>query len=171
MPLFMDRHDIPGATAEDVAAAHVQDVRIQEQYGVHYLSYWHDPQADSVFCLADGPDMAAVETVHREAHGLVANKVIEVDPEAVRNFLGRIAEPTLGKPWVETAFRAVLFTDIEGSTNLTQRVGDAQAMSVVRAHDEIVRKHLESCGGKEVKHTGDGSTVVPRRSRSGSGSA
>jgi class 3 adenylate cyclase len=156
MPLFMDRHDVPGATAEDVAAAHVQDVQIQPQYGVRYITYWYDPEAESVFCLAEGPNIEAVDAVHRESHGLVANKIIEVDGNAVRSFLGQLREPALGDPWVETAFRAVLFTDIEDSTSLTQRLGDAKAMAVVRAHDEIVRRQLDACGGREVKHTGDG---------------
>jgi class 3 adenylate cyclase len=156
MPLYMDRHDIPGATAEDVAAAHVQDVAIQERYGVRYITYWFEPEDGSAFCLAEGPDREAVETVHREAHGLMANKIIEVDPAMVRHFLGRIAEPVVGEPWVETAFRAVLFTDIEGSTNLTQRLGDAKAMGVIRTHDEIVREIVDRFEGQVVKHTGDG---------------
>jgi class 3 adenylate cyclase len=156
MPLYMDRHDLPDATPEEVAQAHVQDVAIQGQYGVRYVTYWHDPEDESVFCLAEGPDRDSVETVHREAHGLVANKIIEVDPAMVRHFLGKIAEPSVGEPWVETAFRAVLFTDIEGSTDITQRVGDAKAMAIIRAHDEIVREIVERYTGRVVKHTGDG---------------
>ena len=156
MPLYMDRHDLPGATPEDVAQAHVQDVAIQDRYGVRYVTYWHDPEDESAFCLAEGPNRDAVETVHREAHGLIANKIIEVDPAMVRHFLGKIAEPVVGEPWVETAFRAVLFTDIEGSTSITQRFGDAKAMAVIRTHDEIVRKLVDRFDGTVVKHTGDG---------------
>ena len=59
-------------------------------------------------------------------------------------------------PYVETAFRTILFTDIEGSTKLTQELGDARAMAVVRAHDQIVEAALAKHGGSEVKHTGDG---------------
>jgi class 3 adenylate cyclase len=156
MPLFMDRHDLEGATPEEVAAAHVQDVEIQDQYGVRYVTYWHQPEDGYVFCLAEGPDQDAVEAVHRDAHGELANKIIEVDPAMVRHFLGRIEEPVVGEPWVETAFRAVLFTDIENSTSLTQLHGDAKAMAVVRAHDEFVRDLLARHGGTEIKHTGDG---------------
>ncbi|HUF85721.1 MAG TPA: nickel-binding protein [Acidimicrobiia bacterium] len=156
MPLYMDRHDLEGATPEEVAAAHVQDVQIQDQYGVRYVTYWHDIEAGSAFCLAEGPGQDAVEAVHRDAHGLIANKVIEVDAAMVRHFLGRIEEPVVGEPWVETAFRAVLFTDIENSTSLTQLHGDAKAMAIVRAHDEMVRSLLDRHDGNEVKHTGDG---------------
>ncbi len=50
----------------------------------------------------------------------------------------------------------VLFTDIAGSTAMTQKLGDAGAQQVVRAHNRIVREALTQYGGKEVKHTGDG---------------
>jgi class 3 adenylate cyclase len=65
-------------------------------------------------------------------------------------------EHPLGEPYVETAFRTILFTDMAGSTSLTQRLGDARAMAVLRAHDRIVGEALERNGGSEVKHTGDG---------------
>jgi class 3 adenylate cyclase len=50
----------------------------------------------------------------------------------------------------------ILFTDMEGSTTLTQRLGDAKAQEVLRAHNSIVRDALKACGGSEIKHTGDG---------------
>ena len=50
----------------------------------------------------------------------------------------------------------VLFTDIAGSTAMTQALGDAGAQEVVRAHNRVVREALTFCNGKEVKHTGDG---------------
>ena len=57
---------------------------------------------------------------------------------------------------METAFPAILFTDVEGSTALTQRLGDAKAMRLLRRHDEIVRSAVRMLQGSEVKHTGDG---------------
>jgi class 3 adenylate cyclase len=151
----MDRHDLPGVTAEDVAQAHLRDLEVQERFGVRYLSYWFDHEAQTAFCLVDSPTKEAAEQVHRLAHGLVPSRVIEVDPHRVEDFLGRIGDPS-GSDHVETAFRAILFTDIEGSTALTQRLGDVAAMRVVRRHDEIVRAALRSHRGREVKHTGDG---------------
>jgi class 3 adenylate cyclase len=50
----------------------------------------------------------------------------------------------------------VLFTDMVGSTSLTERLGDAAAQEVVRAHNVMVRDGLKSHGGTEIKHTGDG---------------
>ncbi len=80
MPLYMDVHEhLPeGASAMDVAEAHAADVKTQEKYGVNYLKYWVDEQAGKVFCLVDAPNPEAAHTVHREAHGLVADKIFEV---------------------------------------------------------------------------------------------
>ncbi len=54
------------------------------------------------------------------------------------------------------AFRTILFTDVEGSTALTQRLGDAKAREVLREHERMVREALKSHGGSELKTTGDG---------------
>ena len=60
MPLFLDRHDIPGVTAVDLAIAHARDVQIEKQYGVRYITYWFDPSRGTAFCLAEGPDAIAL---------------------------------------------------------------------------------------------------------------
>jgi class 3 adenylate cyclase len=70
--------------------------------------------------------------------------------------MGKIVSHRPGEPYVETAFRTILFTDLEGSTSLTQQLGDARAMEVLRLHDSIVRDAIKVRGGSEVKHTGDG---------------
>ena len=153
----MDRHEISeDATPTDIATAHVRDVEVQERYGVDYITYWFDHRSGAGFCLAEGPSVEAVEAVHREAHGLLATKVIEVDRAAVEGFLGHLERPVTGEPFVATAFRAVLFTDLVGSTEMTQRLGDAGAMRVLRAHDAIVDDAIRRGGGQRVKHTGDG---------------
>jgi class 3 adenylate cyclase len=156
MPLYMDRHHVPGASAEDVAAAHVQDLGVQSAHGVRYLTYWFDGDSAEVFCLAEGPSRDAVEQVHREAHGLIASSIIEVEPGPIQSFFGTLPEHPAGEAYTESALRAVLFTDLCGSTEMTQRLGDAGAMSLLREHDEIVRTALAGNRGREVKHTGDG---------------
>jgi hypothetical protein len=80
MPLYMDVHEsLPdGATAKDVAAAHAADVEKQGQYGVKYHRYWVDEAQGKVFCLVEAPDAETAATVHREAHGLVADRIYEV---------------------------------------------------------------------------------------------
>ncbi|MBG6212128.1 MAG: DUF4242 domain-containing protein [Cryobacterium sp.] len=79
MPLYMDVHNIEGGvTADAVAEAHAADLATQDAHGVHYLKYWVDEQAGKIFCLVDAPDAEAANTVHREAHGLVADEVYPV---------------------------------------------------------------------------------------------
>jgi class 3 adenylate cyclase len=156
MPMYMDRHEVVGFSAEDVAQAHLRDLEVQGHYDVRYITYWFDPVAGATFCLVQGPNQEAVEAVHREAHGVVGYQIIEVDGLAVQELLGKITEPRPGEAWVRTAFRTIMFTDIEGSTSLTQRLGDARALRVMRAHDEIVRRALDIFDGTEVDHAGDG---------------
>ncbi|MBA2725727.1 MAG: DUF4242 domain-containing protein [Actinobacteria bacterium] len=79
MPTFMDVHTMDGGvTAGDVAGAHKADLETQTKYGVNYKSYWVDEAAGKIFCLVDAPDAETAATVHREAHGLVAQEIYEV---------------------------------------------------------------------------------------------
>ena len=79
MPLFMDTHGhIEGLTADAVAGAHAADLKAQDKYGVKYLRYWFDENSGKVFCLVEAPNKEAAIAVHREAHGLVADEIIEV---------------------------------------------------------------------------------------------
>ena len=79
MPLYMDvHHKVDGLTAQAVAAAHKRDLETQRKHGVDYLKYWFNEQTGRVYCLVDAPSKEAAETVHREAHGLVADEIMEV---------------------------------------------------------------------------------------------
>ncbi|HEV3402601.1 MAG TPA: DUF4242 domain-containing protein [Acidimicrobiales bacterium] len=80
MALFMDvHHKLPeGATAKDVADAHMAELRVQERFGVNYVNYWLDEAGGKVFCLVEAPDAASAIACHREAHGLAADEIHEV---------------------------------------------------------------------------------------------
>jgi hypothetical protein len=79
MPLFMDVHTISGGVSiDDVAQAHQADLATQGAHGVDYLRYWVDESTGQIFCLVEAPDAEAANTVHREAHGLVADAIYEV---------------------------------------------------------------------------------------------
>ena len=79
MPLYMDVHTIEGGvSAADVAGAHQADLQTQGQHDVNYLRYWVDEEAGKVFCLVEAPSAEAAATVHREAHGLVAQEIFLV---------------------------------------------------------------------------------------------
>jgi class 3 adenylate cyclase len=153
----MDRHDAPGVTPEEIADAHTRDVEIQAKHRVHYHTYWFDPANGSVFCLAEGPSKQALEAVHQEAHGLLAEKILELDPNVPLNELfGTRPEFPLGTPYAAPAMRAIVFTDLAGSVEQTSRLGDDGHLEVLRVHNKIIREELGTHGGREVKHTGDG---------------
>jgi Nickel responsive protein SCO4226-like len=82
MPTYLDIHDIPGVKASDVVGAHEADVSVQDRFGVNYRHYWVDEEAGKVFCLVDAPNRASAVQVHREAHGLEAQTLYEVEQGA-----------------------------------------------------------------------------------------
>jgi hypothetical protein len=79
MPLFLDIHyKVEGMTAQAMEEAHRRDLEVQEKYGVKYLKYWYDLSTGRSFCLVEAPSREAAEAVHREAHGILADEIIEV---------------------------------------------------------------------------------------------
>jgi class 3 adenylate cyclase len=160
----MDIHELGSVSAEDVAKAHAKDMETQRKYGVEYTKYWVNEKAGKIFCLAHAPSAEAAEQVHREAHGMMPDKIIEIQPELVEGFLGGVETnaagaaifPGGGADARDPGIRTILFTDIVNSTTLTQSLGDEAAMAVIGVHDAIVRNALSALGGREVKHTGDG---------------
>jgi class 3 adenylate cyclase len=164
MPLYIDVHELKGVTAEDVAKAHALDVEKQGQHGVEYLKYWVNESCGKVFCLVNAPGADAANHVHREAHGLLAGRILEVEPEIAEAMMGggqvnaggaAVAAPGAGNG-LDTGIRTILFTDIVGSTSLTQQLGDDAAMELVHLHDSVVLEALAALAGRKVKHTGDG---------------
>ena len=165
MPIYMDRHDLPGEiTAEDVAKVHQEDLKIQSQYGCRGLTYWFDEKRGTAFCLIEAPDKNAVKEMHDQAHGMIPNRIIEVDSKVVNAFLGRIQNPSSFGPVNEqesdvineSAFRTIMFSNVLDFSILKAKFGKEIAYSVLRLHNEIVRKATEHCGGREVKCLRDG---------------
>jgi class 3 adenylate cyclase len=164
MPLYMDIHELGEVTADDVAKSHVADLEAQEKFGVQYLKYWVNESCGKVFCLIDAPSPEAANCCHREAHGLVAQKIIEIQPELADGFLGHAETNAAGAVVLpggdpdsrDPGIRTILFTDIVESTTWTQQLGDDGAMALLNMHDTVVRDALAALGGREVKHTGDG---------------
>jgi class 3 adenylate cyclase len=161
----MDIHEIPGGVKpEDVAKAHAQDVKVQGKYGVSYHKYWVNEKEGKIFCLCHAPNAEAASQVHREAHGLVAEKIIKVEPDVADLFFGGTEVNAAGAVMLpgaeadarDSGIRTILFTDIVDSTSLTRRIGDDAAMELLAVHDSIVRDALKDLGGREIKHLGDG---------------
>jgi hypothetical protein len=79
MPLYLDTHTyVPGLTGEGVAQAHQRDLEVGPKYGVTYLRYWYDEATGKVYCLVEAPSPELAHQTHREAHGLVADVLVEV---------------------------------------------------------------------------------------------
>ncbi|MBA2249153.1 MAG: DUF4242 domain-containing protein [Chitinophagaceae bacterium] len=114
----MDVHIVPGVKAKDVAAAHNKDLLHQEEFGCTCMTYWIDEERENIFCLIDAPDKDAVKEMHRSAHGLIPNKIIEVSKTLVSSFLGRIYDPESAevtdglKIFSDPSFRILLVTKI-----------------------------------------------------------
>lgn len=164
MPIFMDVHDDLGdATESDIKAAHQRDLDIQDDYGVQFLTYWFNSPEGHAFCLVEASSEDAAVEVHKASHGLVPHKMIEVTRPTVSQFMGdwernvpyeaRTEGP---RSTIDSGLRAIMFTDLEGSTDVSSHLGDDKAMELVTFHDQIVRAALAEHGGREIKHTGDG---------------
>jgi hypothetical protein len=78
--LYLDVHELgPGnVTPEAVAEAHKKDLATQAKYGVSFINYWVDKKNGLVFCLAEAKDSASIVNTHKEAHGLIPDKVMKV---------------------------------------------------------------------------------------------
>ena len=160
MPIYMDRHYMEGVTRHVLANAHSKDLQTQGKYGVRFITYWFDEVRSTAFCLVDAPNKEAIQRAHDEAHGDVPSEIIEVDPAVVEAFLGRVTDPPPikggGPAPLDAGARAIMFTDLQDSTAMTRRLGDAKAMHLLRVHNVLTRNALREHAGREIKHLGDG---------------
>jgi len=163
MPIYMDVHIIPGVKARNVAEAHRQDLLHQEEYGCKCMTYWIDEMRESIFCLIEAPDKDAVKEMHRKAHGLVPNKVIEVSSSIVQSFLGRIYDPEEAetsfdglKVFSEPSYRILLVTKTIDPILIQHKLGIEKANELLKEQNSIIRKSLSQFGGTEVEHGGTG---------------
>lgn len=162
MPIFMDIHENLGdVTEDDIKSAHRRDLEIQDQHGVQFLTFWFNSPGGQAFCLVDAPSKEAAVAVHKASHGLIPADMVEVERPTVDSFMGDWEKhvpdmATLEDSQPDTGLRAIMFTDLVGSTQISSRQGDHMAMEVLRVHDETVRSALAQRRGREVKHTGDG---------------
>ena len=122
---------------------------------VRYLNTGFTSPGDDLL-LIEAPNRDAGQACHRAAHGNEATDVIEVEPGLLESFLGRptdaLGAALINDGQLDGAFRTIMFTDIEGSTEMTERLGDDQAVHMVGVHDRLTRDALSRHGGREVKH-------------------
>ena len=162
MPIYMDVHIVPGVKAKDVAIAHSKDLLHQEEYGCTCITYWIDEERETIFCMIDAPDKEAVQEMHRKAHGLTPNKIIEVSKTLVRSFLGRIYDPEAVeisdegyRIFSDPSFRILLITNLTDPKLLRFQYGIEKANQLLDSHNRIIRKNMQQHGGREVEHEGN----------------
>ncbi len=158
MPIFMDRHDIPGVSAKAVAAAHQEDLKIQHEFDCKGLTYWFDEDKGMAFCLVEAPDKQSVQDLHDHAHGLIPNQVIEVEPNIVEAFLGRIEDPDdqSNEEYIiinDPAFRAIMVIYLDGKVQVKAKVATPDFHKLIKGFREMLSKVLHNHNGLAVAHS------------------
>jgi Protein of unknown function (DUF4242) len=163
MPIFMDVHVVHGVDAVAVAHAHHQDILIQDEHQCKCLTYWIDEERESIFCLIEAPEKEAVVQLHNRAHGLIPNKVIEVNTALVQSFLGRIYDPLDAetssdglKVFCDPSFRTLLVTRSIDPVLLRHQTGAERADELLEKYNEIIGKSIPRHEGTQVEHGGAG---------------
>ena len=163
MPIYMDVHDVQGAEAIDLAEAHRKDMTLQDKYHCKCMTYWFDEVKGNAFCLIEAPDKTSMTGMHKESHGLVPNKIIEVNNDVVAAFLGRTGDPedaevtdTGLKVFSETAFRIILVTDLKDPVLMQRDLGSQKSAALMERLNGEIRKELTAHSGREVEHAGTG---------------
>ena len=147
MPIFMDRHDLPeSVTAEEVARLHQEDLKIEHKFGCKGMTYWFDEVRNTAFCLIQAPNKKALQDMHNEAHGAVANRIIEVEPSIVESFLGRIEDPAKARNTDlniinDPAFRILMVI----------RINKCVSAQNLAACDEAMTRMINDFDGTEVQ--------------------
>lgn len=164
MPIFMDRHDVQGITAEEVAEVHQEDLEIQDKYDCRALTYWFDDERGTAFCLIEAPDRQAVKEMHDNAHGLMPHRIIRVDSNAVESFLGRIEDPEPSGDnrdfdfpvFRDPAFRSIMITELHDAAVLLSEVEITRSRALFNDFNEIIQKLCRKYGGQITQSTYDG---------------
>ncbi len=167
MPIYMDRHIVPGITLKDAAEAHNLDVAIQDEYDCKAITFWLDEERGYAFCLIEAPDEQAVRELHNNAHGLIPHEIIEVEENLVMAFLGRISDPesetelSTGStsPFYDPAYRAIMVTHLKEAVLISSKFGEEKGQELFSLHGKIIERAINRYNGREVHHTGDGFMV------------
>jgi AraC-like DNA-binding protein len=152
MPLFMDFHKIENVTIDDVKAAHMADVAIQDKYGVKYHQFWVNQEAGTVFCLAEGPDKETVELVHRMAHGNLACALTEVESGFYKALMGGerhvvdyygVVKNKDGA--IDLGYRSILVASIRSSG-----LNEDSLLSIPAWAKEVASRKINEFNGREI---------------------
>ena len=143
MPLYMDIHtvDSESLSVEDVVKAHMEDLAIQDRFGVKQLKYWVNEEAKTLFCLMKGPDKEACHQVHKQSHGNTACNIIEVSDNEYNLFMGvgteihDLAHTPSGE--LDTGYRTILLTNFIHFSNKRKYYTD-QIQEIIKHHNGVL---------------------------------
>jgi len=160
MPIYMDRHDVPGITAKAVAESHQKDLEIQEDFGIAIMTYWVDEERENAFCLLKAPKMQAVRDMHSMAHGMIPHEIIEVNSNVVEAFLGRIHDPdsdtenrkTEHSIFNDPAFRSILVVDLKDRAHIDIKYGTTIGNKLIKNFNDLLRQSIHDYGGLMVEN-------------------
>lgn len=160
MPIYMDRHDLPGVTAGAVAEASRRDLEVQGEFGVEVMTYWVDEDRGNAFCLMKAPNMQSVNDMHGKSHGLIPHEIIEVNSNVVNAFLGRIHNPGSTKSsnlkehsvFNDPAFRSLLVADLKDKAHIESKHGKKLGSELIKNFNNLAIKSIHDFGGLNVEN-------------------
>lgn len=158
MPLFMDIHFIGEVTVEGTQKAHLADLSVQEKYGVSYLQYWINKEAGTVYCLMEGPDKESCEATHREANGITACKIVEVEGGMYDIFMGESHKVDHGlvrheDGEIDTGYRFIFTLDMITNTTSNDTI-DFDQLKLPKKPKAAALQIIEEYEGKTIKTAG-----------------
>ena len=155
MPFYMDIHLVGNVSIEDTRKAHLKDLAVQEKYGVIYHQYWFNEEAGTVYCLMEGPDKASCEATHREANGLTACQLVEVEGGMYELFMGKstdvdhgLVRAPNGEP--DPGYRFILTLNITVNTHLQDRI-DLTQLKLPKLPRQKALQQVADHGGNIVE--------------------
>ncbi len=159
MPIYMDLHLTGDLSSKLMAEAHVRDLKFQREFHCRCMTYWFDEDSGNAFCLIEAPSADAVDQLHIRSHKQGPHRIIEVNEDKVRSFLGRIQDPDalydIANPdlkiFEDTAFRTVVFIETQDLGLLRYNLGKERADRLISFRNEIIRNELENHNGSEVE--------------------
>ena len=155
MPIYMDFHDLPdGVTAKHVAEMHQADLEIEHKYNCRGLTYWCDEKRQTAFCLIDAPNKQALKDLHKNAHGAIPTRIIEVSDTIVESFLGRIEDPEKSQNTTlniinDPAFRTLMVIKLKKTVLRVSEINTLKA--AIRGYHKSITTSTTNHNGRIVK--------------------
>lgn len=160
----MDIHFVQEISIEDTREAHLKDLAVQEKYGVKYHQYWFNEEAGTIYCLMEGPDKESCAATHREANGVTACQITEVEGGMYDLFMGEnqkvdhgLVRQENGK--IDIGYRYILTLDIIAKTISRESINFNQLKLPARPKNKALQ-WIAEYNGKEVRTSGFDSIVA-----------